>query len=123
MFDYIPNLFCFGFFAVFFALAFYGAHMQHKLQSATRNATQNPTHENALKVYAILSKRVRPKIKNHPDEWAKFRNMFYHVNGSPYVTTSLKHELKDQLIKAGLYINNVRIIDNYGKKVKNTTDK
>lgn len=39
--------------------------------------------------------------------------MFYKINQSSDVPSELKQKLKDRLVKKGLYINNMRIIDNY----------
>ena len=39
--------------------------------------------------------------------------MFYHINKSSDVPSELKEKLKKRLVKKGLYIDNVRIIDNY----------
>ena len=71
-----------------------------------------PTYENAKKVYRLYS-RWGYAINNHPKDWGKVRDMFYVINRSDLVPTELKEKLKSRLIKKGLYINNVRIIDNY----------
>ena len=80
---------------------------------ARRAAVKNPTEENAWKVYQLLKAKLGITINNHPKDWAKFREMFYAINGSSDVPSELKQQIKNRLIKKGLYINNVRIIDNY----------
>jgi len=55
---------------------------------ARRRVVKNPTEENARKVYKALSK-FGVSIANYPDEWNKFRNMFYVINGSDKVPTKL----------------------------------
>lgn len=75
-------------------------------------ATKNPTEENAWRVYQLLC-RFAVGINNHPEDWGKFRDMFYEINCSDKVPSELKEKLKMRLIKKGLYIKNMRIIDNY----------
>ncbi|MBQ3037864.1 MAG: hypothetical protein IJD30_01665 [Clostridia bacterium] len=72
-----------------------------------------PTQENAMRVFRLLNKRLGVSINNHPKEWAKYRDMFYIINGSAEVPSELKERIKTRLIKKGLYINNMKIIDNY----------
>ncbi len=83
-----------------------------RLFFARKAAVKNPTQENAQTVYRLLS-RLGVTINNHPKDWAKFRDMFYRINGSPLVTTELKEKLKQLLVKKGLFIQQMRIIDNY----------
>lgn len=83
-----------------------------RLHFAKIEATKYPTAENAMKVYKLLC-TFGMAINNHPKTWGEYRNMFYHINQSPAVPSELKQKLKDKLIKKGLYINNMRIIDNY----------
>lgn len=71
-----------------------------------------PTQANAWRVYKTLCK-FGIGIRNHPKVWGEYRDMFYKINQSPDVPSELKQKLKDRLIKKGLYINNMRIIDNY----------
>ncbi len=80
---------------------------------ARRAALKSPTEENAWKVYQVLKAKIGFSINNHPKDWAKFRDMFYIINRSPEVPSELKQHIKDRLIKKGLYIKNIRIIDNY----------
>ena len=75
-------------------------------------AKYSPTQENARSVYKTLCK-FGVGIRNHPQVWGEYRDMFYKINQSPDVPSELKQKLKDRLIKKGLYINNMRIIDNY----------
>ena len=79
---------------------------------ARNAALRSPTYENAKKVYRLYS-RWGYTINNHPRDWAKVREMFNAINHSELVPTELKEKLKKRLIKKGLYINNMRIIDNY----------
>lgn len=72
-----------------------------------------PTQENAMRVYKLLNARLGVSITNHPKVWAKYRDMFYTINGSAEIPSELKERIKGRLIKKGLYINNMRIIDNY----------
>ena len=81
--------------------------------------SKNPTEENAFRAYKLLNAKLGVTINNHPRDWAKYRDMFYKINGSPEVPTELKIKIKERLVKKGLYINNMRVIDNY-KKVDNT---
>ena len=75
-------------------------------------AKYSPTQENARRVYKTLCK-FGVGIRNHPTVWGEYRDMFYKINQSPDVPTEIKQKLKDRLVKKGLYINNMRIIDNY----------
>lgn len=75
-------------------------------------AKYSPTQENARRVYKTLCK-FGIGIRNHPKVWGEYRDMFYKINQSPDVPSELKQKLKDRLVKKGLYINNMRIIDNY----------
>lgn len=79
---------------------------------AKRDVKKNPTEENADRVYQLLKAPLGVAIKNHPDNWADYRDMFYIINGSSYVPTELKEKLKARLVKKGLYIKNMKIIDN-----------
>ncbi len=87
-----------------------------KLYFARKAVQKNPTLENAQKVYKLLS-RFGVTINNHPKDWGKYRDMFYQINGSDQIPTELKEQLKRRLVKKGLYINNMRIIDNYKPSV------
>ena len=78
-----------------------------------RAVTKNPTEEGAMKAYLLLKKPLGVSINNHPKDWAKYRDMFYQINRSPEVPSELKKLLKERLMKKGLYIDNMRIIDNY----------
>lgn len=71
------------------------------------------TLANATNAYRILKKKLGVSMVNHPKTWAQYRNMFYKINQSDEVPSELKEKLKQRLIKRGLYINNMRIIDNY----------
>ena len=75
-------------------------------------AKYSPTHENARRVYKTLCK-FGIGIRNHPKVWGEYRDMFYKINQFHDVPSELKQKLKDRLVKKGLYINNMRIIDNY----------
>ena len=75
-------------------------------------AKYSPTQENARRVYKTLCK-FGVGIRNHPQVWGEYRDMFYKINQSSDVPSELKQKLKDRLVKKGLYINNMRIIDNY----------
>ncbi|MBQ7793156.1 MAG: hypothetical protein IJ366_01420 [Clostridia bacterium] len=85
-----------------------------RLDSAVKAATNDPSEDNAYRVYRLLC-RFGVGINNHPKDWGRFRDMFYKVNGSNRVPTELKKKMKDKLVKKGLYINGMKIIDNYGK--------
>ena len=89
--------------------------LNYLITKAMNEVNKNPTEENVLEVYRLMTRPVRPGIRNHPDEWAKYRNMFYRINGSPKVTTQLKRDMKDMLVKRGLHIQHMKIIDNYKK--------
>ena len=71
-----------------------------------------PTQANAWRVYKTLCK-FGIGIRNHPKVWGEYRDMFYKINQSSDIPSELKQKLKDRLIKKGLYINNMRIVDNY----------
>lgn len=77
-----------------------------------KTAKHFPTQENAWRVYKTLRK-FGVGIRNHPQVWGEYRDMFYKINQSSDVPSELKQKLKDRLIKKGLYINNMRIINNY----------
>ena len=77
-----------------------------------KTAKHFPTQENVWRVYKTLCK-FGVGIRNHPQVWGEYRDMFYKINQSPDVPSELKQKLKDRLVKKGLYINNMRIIDNY----------
>ena len=77
-----------------------------------RVVKHSPTQENAWSFYKTLCK-FGVAIKNHPKTWGKYRDAFYIINQSPDVPSELKQKIKERLMKKGLYINNMRIIDNY----------
>ena len=77
-----------------------------------KTAKHSPTQANARRVYKTLCK-FGVGIRNHPQVWGEYRDMFYKINQSPDVPTEIKQNLEDRLVKKGLYINNMRIIDNY----------
>lgn len=78
-----------------------------------RGITQkNPSAENAWRMYKTL-KPFFVTITNHPSSWSKYRNMFNAVNHSEQVQSEVKESLKKVLMKKGLFIDNVRIINNY----------
>ena len=83
-----------------------------QLWSAKKSAMKNPTQHNAWKIYKILG-RLGIGINNHPKIWGEYRNLFIKINNSPNVPSETKLKLKERLEKKGLYINNVKIIDNY----------
>lgn len=83
-----------------------------KLYFAKETAAKYPTEQNAMRVYKLLC-TFGMAINNHPKTWGQYRNMFYKINQSPDVPSELKQKLKDKLVKKGLYIDNMRIIDNY----------
>lgn len=80
---------------------------------ARKAVMKNPTEENAMRVFKLLRAPLGVSINNHPKDWAKFRDMFYHINGSAEIPSELKERIKAHLVKKGLYINNMRIINNY----------
>lgn len=80
---------------------------------ARKRATKNPTSDNAMKVYKLLKAKLGVTINNHPKDWGKFRDMFYQINRSSDVPSELKELIKKRLMKKGLYIDNVKVIDNY----------
>lgn len=88
-----------------------------KLHYARKAAERHPTAENAWKVYKLLC-TFGMGINNHPRTWGEYRNMFYKINQSSDVPSELKQKLKAKLVKKGLYIDNIRIIDNYKGGVK-----
>ena len=90
-------------------------YMNVSMSIARNLVTKNPTYENAQRAYNLLNAKLGVSINNHPKDWAKYRDMFYKINGSPEVPTELKQKIKDRLIKKGLYIQNMRVIDNYKK--------
>lgn len=80
---------------------------------ARRAVMKNPSEENAWKVYKLLKAKLGVSINNHPKDWAKYRDMFYKINGSSQIPSELKENIKGRLMKKGLYIQNMRIVDNY----------
>ena len=105
------------FYAIFVILVLWliirGIYLHISMFFARRAAVKNPSQENAWKVYKLLKAKLGITINNHPKDWAKFRDMFYAINNSAKVPSELKEKIKTRLMKKGLYINNVRIIDNY----------
>lgn len=75
-------------------------------------AKHSPTQGNAWRVYKVLRK-FGVAIRNHPNVWRNYRDMFYKINQSPDVPSELKQKIKERLVKKGLYIDNMRIVDNY----------
>lgn len=109
---------------VFFALAVIVIVVRHiylnvAIMFAMRKVNKNPNEENAQKVFDLLNAKLGVKINNHPKDWGEYRDMFYKINGSPEVPTELKEKLKTRLVKKGLYINNMKIIDNFKGGNKN----
>ena len=96
-----------------------GIYINISMSFARRKVIKNPTKENAMKVYRLLNAKLGVSINNHPKDWAKFRDMFYHINRSSDVPSELKDRIKKRLIKKGLYIDNMKIIDNYKGDNKN----
>ena len=82
-----------------------------KLHFAKKIAARYPTEQNAMKVYKLLC-TFGIAINNHPKTWGEYRNMFYKINQSSDVPSELKQKLKLKLVAKGLYIDNMRIIDN-----------
>lgn len=74
------------------------------------------TLSNAMRAYKLLNKKLGVGINNHPKNWAMYRDMFYKINNCSDVPSELKEKIKQRLIKKGLYINNMRIIDNYKER-------
>ena len=71
------------------------------------------TEENAYRAYKLLNAKLGVSINNHPKDWAKYRDMFYKINGSADVPSEIKEKIKKRLVKKGLYIDNMKIVDNY----------
>lgn len=90
---------------------------------ARKRVSKNPTQKNAMRVYRLLRIPFGVTITNHPDEWAKYRDMFYIINGSSQVPSELKEKIKGHLVKKGLYIKNMKVINNYGTPATETTQK
>ena len=84
-----------------------------------RAAMRHPTEENAWRVYKLLNAKLGVSINNHPKDWAKYRDMFYGLNNSAEIPSELKDKIKARLIKKGLYIHNMKIVDNYKGGNKN----
>lgn len=80
---------------------------------AKHKVNKNPTEANAERVFKLLNAKLGVAITNHPKYWGEYRDMFYKINGSSEVPTELKEKIKARLIKKGLYINNMKVIDNY----------
>ncbi len=106
-------------FAAFFVVVIIGAVIylknEAKRERARVAAKTSPTYENVMEVCRLMA----PKgvtIVNKPEEWGKWRDMFYVVNGSSQVPTELKQKLKAILSSKGLYLGNMKIIDNYKQK-------
>ena len=90
-------------------------YINASMSIARRIVIKYPTEENAMRVYKLLSTKFGVAINNHPKDWAKYKYMFYKINGSPEIPSELKQKIKERLVKKGLYINNMRIKDNYKK--------
>lgn len=81
--------------------------------SARMSVKKNPSEKNAMRVYRLLRIPLGVSITNHPNEWAKYRDMFYIINGSDRVPSELKERIKERLVKKGLHIKHMRVINNY----------
>lgn len=86
---------------------------------ARKRVVKHPTEDNAMEVFKLLNAKLGVSINNHPKDWAKYRDMFHHINRSSEVPSELKDRIKKRLVKKGLYIDNVRIIDNYKGETQN----
>ncbi len=86
-----------------------------KRERARVAAKSLPNYDNVMEVCKLMSPKS-VTIVNRPEEWGKWRDMFYVVNGSNQVPTELKVKLKAILSSKGLYIGNMKIIDNYKQK-------
>jgi hypothetical protein len=82
---------------------------------ARKRVVKHPTEDNAMEVFKLLNAKLGVTINNHPKDWAKYRDMFYHINKSCEIPSELKDRIKKRLVKKGLYIDNIKIIDNYKK--------
>ena len=102
---------------IFFIARFF--YINISMIFARKKVIKSPTQENAQNVFRLLNAKLGVSINNHPKDWAKFRDMFYYINNSPDIPSELKEKIKTRLIKKGLYINNMKIIDNFngGKKI------
>ena len=88
-------------------------YLNVSIMFAMGKVNKNPSEANAQKVFNLLNAKLGVKINNHPEDWGKYRNMFYKINGSPEIPTELKEKIKTRLVKKGLYINNTKVINNY----------
>lgn len=88
-------------------------YLNVSIMFAMRIVNKNPNEANAQRVFKLLNAKFGVKINNHPKDWGEYRDMFYKINGSSQIPTELKEKIKARLIKKGLYINNIKIINNY----------
>lgn len=96
--------------AIVFICQLFGSviEMEEKMGAVSKN----PTEETVTACIEYFEKAWLG-FNNHPDNWNRIRKVWYVVNGSSKVTTPTKEKFLEKLTKRGLYVNNVRIIDNY----------
>ena len=113
--EYVRGIPAFIIGALFVCIIVRFVYINVSMSIARSIVTTHPTEENAMRAYKLLSAKLGVSINNHPKDWAKYKDMFYKINGSSDIPTELKQKIKDRLIKKGLYIQNMRVIDNYKK--------
>ena len=105
-------------FAAFFVVVIIGIIIAWKKDAERERARvaakAAPNYENVMEVCRLMAPKSAT-ITNRPEEWGKWRDMFYVVNGSNQVPAELKQKLKAILSSKGLYLGNMKIIDNYKK--------
>lgn len=79
-----------------------------KFDECFNNVLYNPTDESVL----AFMQKIKG-IKNHPDEWNRYRGLWNVVNRSSDVTTPTKEKFLALLMGYGLNMNNINVIDNY----------
>ena len=93
-------------------IACYGALVDIIAYIARKIVIKTPNQSNANFFMFSLNLPCM-KIRNHSDVWNDYRQAFHRINNSSKIKTNLKIKIKKKLAKKKLYLNNVKINDNY----------
>ncbi len=82
----------------------------YKAQELYQAVIETPTEKT---VTALMESIKNTAVNNHPDSWQSLRSLWNVVNRSNKVTTETKEKFIAMLTAKGLYLNNVRVNDNF----------
>ncbi len=102
----LASIFLFPFFLFVWVIA-----CSMDMSKVMKRAEQNPNEETVQDLIDTCN-RIKLAPTNHPQVWAKYRNLWYKINGSNRVPTYLKQQVIDKFTHYGLYAN-TKVIDNY----------